>query len=104
MTGQVQPPREPQDPVAPPGSLTFNTVITKLKAGRQVFSNTITDPDLEAAKEGCVGQDFMWIEMGLPFLGASKSGPEACHQFVDLVQGVQDRFGHPVHVQDQPSP
>jgi len=63
MTGQVQPPKEQKDPVAPPGSLTFNTVITKLKAGKQVFSNTITDPDLEAAKEACVGQDFMWIEM-----------------------------------------
>ena len=63
MTGQVQPPKEQQEPVAPPGSLTFNTVITKLKAGQQTFSNTIADPDLEAAKEACVGQDFMWIEM-----------------------------------------
>ena len=63
MTGQVEPPKEQKDPVAPPGSLTFNTVITKLKAGQQIFSNTITDPDLEAAKEACVGQDFMWIEM-----------------------------------------
>jgi 2-keto-3-deoxy-L-rhamnonate aldolase RhmA len=63
MTGQVQPPKEQKDPVAPPGSLTFNTVITKLKAGQQIFSNTITEPDLEAAKEACVGQDFMWIEM-----------------------------------------
>ena len=63
MPGQVQPPKEQMDPVAPPGSLTFNTVITKLKAGQQIFSNTITDPDLAAAKEACVGQDFMWIEM-----------------------------------------
>src|SRR5262249_31881090 len=63
MIGQVQPPKEQKDPVAPPGSLTFNTVITKLKAGQQIFSNTITDPDLEAAKEACIGQDFMWIEM-----------------------------------------
>ncbi len=53
----------PKDPIAPPGSLTFNTVITKLKAGKQVFSNTITEPDLEAAKAACAGQDFMWIEM-----------------------------------------
>ena len=60
---QVQPPKEQKDPVAPPGSVTFNTVITKLKAGKQIFSNTIIDPDLEAAKEACVGQDFIWIEM-----------------------------------------
>jgi 4-hydroxy-2-oxoheptanedioate aldolase len=50
-------------PVVPPGSLTFNTVITKLKAGKQIFSNTISNPDLEAAKKACVGQDFIWIEM-----------------------------------------
>jgi 4-hydroxy-2-oxoheptanedioate aldolase len=60
---QGKPPREQKDPVAPPGSLTFNTVITKLKAGKQIFSNTIIDTDLQAAKEACVGQDFMWIEM-----------------------------------------
>jgi len=52
-----------QDPVPPPGSQTFNTVITKLKAGKKVFSNTITEPDLEAAKKACEGQDFIWIEM-----------------------------------------
>jgi len=34
-----------------------------LKAGKQVFSNTISDPDLEAAKLACEGQDFIWIEM-----------------------------------------
>ena len=37
--------------------------LTKLKAGKQVFSNTITEPDLEAAKKACEGQDFLWIEM-----------------------------------------
>jgi len=63
MTAQVQPPKEQSDSVVRPGSLTFNTVITKLKAGQQIFSNTVTDPDLEAAKEACEGQDFMWIEM-----------------------------------------
>ena len=47
----------------PAGSQTFNTVITKLKAGKQVFSNTVSDPDLEAAKKACEGQDFIWIEM-----------------------------------------
>ena len=47
----------------PPGSLTFNTVISKLKAGKQIFSNTVITPDLEAAKKACEGQDFLWIEM-----------------------------------------
>ncbi|MSU49311.1 MAG: hypothetical protein EXS37_09540 [Opitutus sp.] len=56
------PPAKPA-PVAAPGSLTFNTVITKLKAGKQIFCNTLVDPDLEAAKKACVGQDYIWIEM-----------------------------------------
>jgi 4-hydroxy-2-oxoheptanedioate aldolase len=43
--------------------VTFNTVITKLKEGKQVFSNTVMQPDLEAAKRACEGQDFIWIEM-----------------------------------------
>jgi 2-keto-3-deoxy-L-rhamnonate aldolase RhmA len=53
-------------PGAPPvkaGSQTFNTVITKLKEGKQIFSNTIVGPDLEAAKKACAGVDFIWIEM-----------------------------------------
>src|SRR5215218_7622560 len=45
------------------GSVTFNTVLTKLKDGKQVFSNTIDNPDLDAAKKACEGQDFIWIEM-----------------------------------------
>jgi 4-hydroxy-2-oxoheptanedioate aldolase len=45
------------------GSQTFNTVITKLKAGKQIFSNTLVGPDLEAAKKACEGVDFIWIEM-----------------------------------------
>ncbi|MDO8542582.1 MAG: aldolase/citrate lyase family protein [Opitutaceae bacterium] len=52
-----------QGPVPAPGSLTFNTVITKLKAGKQVFCNSIIEPDLEAAKKACEGQDYIWIEM-----------------------------------------
>ena len=51
------------EPVPAPGTQTFNTVITKLKAGKQIFSNTLVDPDLEAAKKACVGQDYIWIEM-----------------------------------------
>jgi 4-hydroxy-2-oxoheptanedioate aldolase len=50
-------------PAAAPGTVTFNTVITKLKAGKQVFCNTIIEPDLEAAKAACAGQDYIWIEM-----------------------------------------
>ena len=50
-------------PGVPANSQTFNTVITKLKEGKQIFSNTIIQPDLEAAKKACVGQDFIWIEM-----------------------------------------
>ena len=50
-------------PIIPAGSVTFNTVITKLKEGKQIFSNTIMQPDLEAAKKACEGQDFIWIEM-----------------------------------------
>ena len=49
--------------IIPAGSVTFNTVITKLKEGKQIFSNTILQPDLEAAKKACEGQDFIWIEM-----------------------------------------
>jgi 4-hydroxy-2-oxoheptanedioate aldolase len=56
-----------QPPAAAPpvkaGSQTFNTVITKLKEGKQIFSNTIVEPDLAAAKKACEGQDFIWIEM-----------------------------------------
>ena len=53
----------PTETAPAPGSLTFNTVITKLKAGQQVFSNSISRPDLEAARKACEGQDFIWIEM-----------------------------------------
>ena len=34
---------------AAPGTVTFNTVITKLKAGQQVFCNTIVPPGLNPA-------------------------------------------------------
>src|SRR5688572_26972086 len=50
-------------PAIKAGSQTFNTVITKLKAGKQIFSNTIVGPDLDAAKKACEGVDFIWIEM-----------------------------------------
>lgn len=53
----------PGGPPIPAGSVTFNTVITKLNEGKQIFSNTIIEPDLEAAKLACEGQDFIWIEM-----------------------------------------
>lgn len=50
-------------PPPAPGTQTFNTVITKLKAGQKIFCNTIVEPDLEAAKKACEGQDYIWIEM-----------------------------------------
>jgi 4-hydroxy-2-oxoheptanedioate aldolase len=65
-TAQIQPknpPTEQKNMEMLPGSLTFNTVITKLKAGKQIFSSTVITPDLEAAKKACEGQDFLWIEM-----------------------------------------
>ena len=80
----------PKDPIALPGSLTFNTVITKLKAGKQIFSNTITDPDLGAAKEACAGQDFIWIEMQQECHAATQGdrhGRMADHQVGSHAQG-----------------
>ena len=53
----------PGTPPVKAGSQTFNTVITKLKEGKQVFSNTIVGPDLDAARKACEGVDFIWIEM-----------------------------------------
>jgi 4-hydroxy-2-oxoheptanedioate aldolase len=63
---QIAAPPQAARPGAPPvkaGSQTFNTVITKLKEGKQVFSNTIIGPDLAIAKKACEGVDFIWIEM-----------------------------------------
>src|SRR5689334_23824362 len=57
------PPGPGRGPVIKAGSVTFNTVITKVAEGKQIFSNTILQPDLEAAKKACEGQDFIWIEM-----------------------------------------
>jgi 2-keto-3-deoxy-L-rhamnonate aldolase RhmA len=63
---QLSAPPAAARPGAPPvkaGSQTFNTVITKLKEGKQIFSNTLVGPDLDAAKKACEGVDFIWIEM-----------------------------------------
>ena len=63
---QIAAPPQAARPGAPPikaGSQTFNTVITKLKEGKQVFSNTIIGPDLAVARKACEGEDFIWIEM-----------------------------------------
>ena len=65
-TPQIAAPPQAPRPGAPPvkaGSQTFNTVITKLKEGKQVFSNTIIGPDLDVARKACEGVDFIWIEM-----------------------------------------
>ncbi len=50
-------------PPAAPGTVTFNTVKTKLETGQQVFCNTISSPDTAAARKACEGQDYIWIEM-----------------------------------------
>jgi 4-hydroxy-2-oxoheptanedioate aldolase len=50
-------------PPAAPGTVTFNTVKTKLEAGQKVFCNTISSPDTAAARKACEGQDYIWIEM-----------------------------------------
>ena len=63
--GQQQPvqAQKPPAPPAAPGTVTFNTVITKLKNKQQVFCNTVSDPDPAAARKACEGQDYIWIEM-----------------------------------------
>jgi 4-hydroxy-2-oxoheptanedioate aldolase len=63
--GQQQPVQAQRPPArpAPPGTVTFNTVITKLKNKQQVFCNTVSDPDTAAARTACEGQDYIWIEM-----------------------------------------
>lgn len=69
VRAQPAAPKQPADakakaePAPAPGAQTFNTVISKLKAGKQIFCNTLVDPDLEAAKKACEGQDYIWIEM-----------------------------------------
>ena len=62
-TAQQVPAKKSKPPAHLPGTVTFNTVITKLKEGKQVFSNSIGRPDLKAARKACEGQDFIWIEM-----------------------------------------
>ena len=61
--GQPAPAKQPQAPAAAPGTVTFNTVITKLKNKQQVFCSNIEQPDLEAAKKACEGVDYVWIDM-----------------------------------------
>jgi 2-keto-3-deoxy-L-rhamnonate aldolase RhmA len=61
-----QPPvqaKQPSAPPAAPGTVTFNTVMTKLKKKQQVFCNTVSEPDTAAARKACEGQDYIWIEM-----------------------------------------
>jgi 4-hydroxy-2-oxoheptanedioate aldolase len=48
---------------AAPGTVTFNTVLTKLAKGQQVFCNSVTTPDTAAARKACEGVDYIWIEM-----------------------------------------
>ena len=48
---------------AKPGTVTFNTVFTKLAKGQQVFCNSVNSPDTVAARKACAGVDYIWIEM-----------------------------------------
>jgi 2-keto-3-deoxy-L-rhamnonate aldolase RhmA len=61
--GQQAPAQVQRPQAAAPGTVTFNTVITKLKNKQQVFCNTLADPDPVAARKACEGQDYIWIEM-----------------------------------------
>lgn len=63
--GQQQPVQAQRLPAPPaaPGTVTFNTVITKLKNKQQVFCSTVSEPDTAAARKACEGQDYIWIEM-----------------------------------------
>jgi 2-keto-3-deoxy-L-rhamnonate aldolase RhmA len=70
FSGEQQPPQQgapqakpQQAPPAAPGTVTFNTVITKLKNKQQIFCNTLSMPDLEAAKKACEDVDYIWIDM-----------------------------------------
>jgi len=51
---------------APAGTVTFNTVISKLKAGQHVFCQSITSPDTARVRQWCQDErkpDYIWIEM-----------------------------------------
>ncbi|MFC1486017.1 HpcH/HpaI aldolase/citrate lyase family protein [Candidatus Latescibacterota bacterium] len=56
--------RAAQPPPAPAGTVTFNTVITKLKAGQHVFCQSISRPDTALCRQYArSGADYVWIEM-----------------------------------------
>jgi len=53
-------------PAAKAGTVTFNTVISKLKAGQHVFCQSITSPDTAQVRRWCQSTpqpDYIWIEM-----------------------------------------
>ena len=83
-------------PPAAPGTVTFNTVKTKLEAGQQVFCNTISSPDTAAARKGCEGQDYIWIEMQHSPLTYQEAAAlvrviadEGCIPFIRVPQATQ---------------
>ena len=78
-------------------------MITKLKAGKQVFCNTVDSPDLDAARKACEGQDFIWIEMQHSRLTWRET--ENINKVV--VDGVPGTYSEPVYYpqkkEDHPS-
>ncbi|MFC1511984.1 aldolase/citrate lyase family protein [Candidatus Latescibacterota bacterium] len=63
LTAVVAMAQQAQPPPAAPGTVTYNTVFTKLAKGQQVFCNSVSSPDTAACRERCEGVDYIWIEM-----------------------------------------
>ncbi|MFC1486016.1 aldolase/citrate lyase family protein [Candidatus Latescibacterota bacterium] len=56
--------RAAQPPPAPAGTVTFNTVFTKLAAGEPVFCQSVSTPDTARVREFCQAErkpDYIWI-------------------------------------------
>jgi len=64
--GQAAAPAATRAPAAKAGTVTFNTVFTKLKAGGQVFCETVSSPDTALCRRYCretPKPDYIWLEM-----------------------------------------
>jgi len=69
------------------GTVTFNTVFTKLGNGEHVFCNTLNGPDIEAARKACAGVDYIWIEM--------QHSPITWRECQDLINVIVDEGSIP---------
>jgi len=66
LTGSVVMAQAQQAAPAKAGTVTFNTVFTKLKAGQHVFCQSISSPDTAQVRQWCRDKpqpDYIWIEM-----------------------------------------